>query len=196
MDCSGDLAGQTTVGDAEARYLRETPCGLPRTEMGNAHAHSGPVVIAYDGTESGDLAIRESGELLAGRPAIVLVVWKEGLGFELVANPAVEGLPPAPIDVRTAVEIDQANAERAQRAAQHGAELAREAGFDAEAQAVADDVDTPVAETITDFARERDAQAVVVGAHGHGGLSEVVLGSTSRDVVRHAPCPVVVVREH
>jgi nucleotide-binding universal stress UspA family protein len=44
-------------------------------------------------------------------------------------------------------------------------------------------------------ARERDAPALVVGAHRHGALSEVLLGSTSRDVVRHAPCPAIVVRE-
>lgn len=154
------------------------------------------MLIAYDGTEAGEFAIRESGALLAGRPAVVLVVWKEGLGFELVSSAATSaGLPPAPIDIRTAVEIDEANAERAQYTAQHGAELAREAGFEAEGLAVADEVDTPVAETILDFVRERDAQAVVVGAHSHGRWSEVVLGSTSRDVVRHAPCPVVVVRE-
>ena len=164
--------------------------------MENSRSRSGPVVIAYDGTASGDLAIRESGELLAGRPAIVLVVWKEGLGFELSASAAATGgLPLAPIDTRTAVEVDQANAERAQHAADRGAGLAREAGFDAEGLAVADEVDIPVAETIVELARERGAQAVVVGAHRHGRLSEVVLGSTSRDVVRHAPCPVVVVRE-
>ena len=39
---------------------------------------------------------------------------------------------------------------------------------------------------------ERDAQALVVGAHGHGTLSEVLLGSTSRKVIRTAPCPVLV----
>src|SRR3954447_1544305 len=101
--------------------------------MENSHSRSGPVVIAYDGTASGDLAIRESGELLAGRPAIAVVVWKEGLGFELAATPAAAGgLPVAPIDVRTAVEIDQANAERAKPAAARGAAIAREAGFEAE----------------------------------------------------------------
>jgi nucleotide-binding universal stress UspA family protein len=45
------------------------------------------------------------------------------------------------------------------------------------------------AETIVSLAKERDAQAVVVGPHRHG---PALLGSVSRDVVRHAPCPVVV----
>jgi nucleotide-binding universal stress UspA family protein len=36
---------------------------------------------------------------------------------------------------------------------------------------------------------------VVVGAHNQGRLSEVLLGSTSGDVVRHAGRPVVVVHE-
>ncbi len=40
------------------------------------------------------------------------------------------------------------------------------------------------------LAHERDAQALVVGAHGHGRLSEVLLGSTSRSVIRTALCPV------
>jgi nucleotide-binding universal stress UspA family protein len=73
--------------------------------------------------------------------------------------------------------------------------MAHDSGFEAEGLAVADDMDTPVAETIVDVARERDAQALVVGAHGHGRLEEVLLGSTSREVIRLAPCPVVVVRE-
>jgi nucleotide-binding universal stress UspA family protein len=60
--------------------------------------------------------------------------------------------------------------------------------------AVADEVDVPVAETLVNVARERDAAAMVVGAHGHGRLSETLLGSTSRDVIRRAPCPVVVSR--
>jgi nucleotide-binding universal stress UspA family protein len=157
---------------------------------------SGPVVIGYDGSEASDQAVRASGGLLSGRSALVVVVWKAGLGWELVELPAASiGLPPAPIDVRTAVEIDQAMAERAQKLAQQGAERAREAGFQADGLAVAEDVGTPVAETIVNVARERDAAAVVVGAHGHGRLSEVILGSTSRDVIRRARCPVVVVRE-
>jgi nucleotide-binding universal stress UspA family protein len=152
------------------------------------------IVVAYDGSEASEHALRAAGGLLSGWPALVVVVWKAGLGTELVALPASSiGLPPAPIDVRTAVEVDRELAEGAQRVAQHGAELAREAGLDAEGLAVADDPHTPVAETIVRVVRERDARAVVVGAHGHG-LSSLLLGSTSRDVIRHAPCPVIVTR--
>jgi nucleotide-binding universal stress UspA family protein len=149
------------------------------------------VVVAYDGSPASEHALRAAAGLLSGWPALVVVVWKAGLGFELVALPASSiGLPPSPIDVRTAVEVDREQAERAQRMAQHGAELAREAGLEAEGLAVADDPDTPVAETIVRVVRERNASAVVVGAHGHGA-SSALLGSTSRDVIRHAPCPVI-----
>jgi nucleotide-binding universal stress UspA family protein len=154
-----------------------------------------PILIAYDGSPSADHAVREAGRLLPGRRAQVIVVYKQGIGFELLELPAATiGLPPAPIDVRTALELDAELAERSQKLAQQGAEVARAAGFVAEALAVADDADTPVAQTIVTLAGERSADAIVVGAHGHGRLSEVVLGSTSRDVIRRAPCPVIVAR--
>ena len=157
---------------------------------------SGPIVIGYDGTEASDHAIAEAGRLLEGRPALVVVVYKQGLGFEAAELPTVTmGFPPAPLDVRTALEIDAAIYEGAQRMAQQGAERAMDAGFEAEGLAVADDVEIPVAETLVKVASERDAPAIVVGAHGHGRLSTVVLGSTSRDVIRKASCPVVVVRQ-
>jgi nucleotide-binding universal stress UspA family protein len=159
-------------------------------------ARTGPVVIGYDGSPSADTAIREAAPLLGDRPTLVVVVTKTGLGFEMVELPASSiGLPPAPIDVRTALEVDQVLREKGQRMARHGAELAREAGFaDVEGLAVADDVGTPVWETLTDLARERDSQAIVVGSHGHSRIGDVVLGSVSRDVIRHAPCPVLIVR--
>lgn len=36
---------------------------------------------------------------------------------------------------------------------------------------------------------------VVMGTHGRTGLKHVLLGSVAEKVVRHAPCPVLVVRE-
>jgi len=154
------------------------------------------IVIAYDGSPAAEHAVCEAGELLAGRPALVVVVWKRGLGFELLELPtATLGFPPAKLDIRTAIEIDEEMQERAKLLAHKGAVLARDAGFEAEGLAIADDVEVEVAETITDVARKRDAQAIVIAAHAHGSAAEVVLGSTTRLVVRRAPCPVLVVRE-
>jgi nucleotide-binding universal stress UspA family protein len=156
---------------------------------------SGPILVAYDGSPASEHALRQAGELLAPRPALVVVVTKEGVGFELMELPTANvGLPPAALDVRTAIEVDETMHEHAQRLAQKGVGLARDAGFEAEGLAVAEDLHVPVAEAIVRVANERDAQAVVVGAHGHSKLGDVILGSTSRDVIRHAPCPVVVAR--
>jgi nucleotide-binding universal stress UspA family protein len=152
------------------------------------------VILAYGGTPAADHALRVSADLLVQRRALVLVVWKSGLGFEVLEIPSVTGLPPAPIDLRTALEIDQSLYERAQRLARRGAELARKAGFEAEALVVAEEPEIPISDTIVSIAHEREAPAIIVGERAHGRLGEVFLGDISRDVIRKAPCPVIVVR--
>jgi nucleotide-binding universal stress UspA family protein len=47
---------------------------------------------------------------------------------------------------------------------------------------------------ICTVARELGVDVIVVGSHGKGFLSRVLLGSVSEHVARHAPCPVLVVR--
>jgi nucleotide-binding universal stress UspA family protein len=153
-----------------------------------------PIVIGYDGSPASERAVREAGALLAPRPALVVVVWEAGMGFLVSSLPAgTLDIPPAPIDVRAALEVEDAMYERAQRLAEQGARQAREAGLDAEGLTVADEAS--VADTLLRLVREREAQAVVVGAHGHRTFGEVLLGSTSQSVVHRAQCPVVVVRQ-
>ncbi|HEV7459321.1 MAG TPA: universal stress protein [Solirubrobacteraceae bacterium] len=158
--------------------------------------HAGPIVIGYDGSPASEEAVREAAELLGERPALVVVVTKTGIGFELMELPTMTiGLPPATLDVRTALALEEAQREQAERLAQKGAALARDAGLPADALVVAEEVEVPIADTLVRVARERDAQAVVVGPHGHGRIGEVLLGSTTRDVIRRATCPVVVGRQ-
>lgn len=48
---------------------------------------------------------------------------------------------------------------------------------------------------ISELASKVGAQLIVIATHGRTGLRRLMLGSTAERVVRHAPCPVLVVRE-
>jgi len=51
-------------------------------------------------------------------------------------------------------------------------------------------------ESIVDAARSEQVDLVVVGSHGRGSVGRFLIGSVSDHVVRHAHCPVLVVRAH
>ena len=51
-------------------------------------------------------------------------------------------------------------------------------------------------EVITNIARDYEVDLIVLTTHGKTGLKHVFMGSTAERVVRHAPCPVLVVRKH
>lgn len=48
---------------------------------------------------------------------------------------------------------------------------------------------------IVTAAQECNTDLIVIGNHGRTGLARLFTGSTAERVVRHAPCPVLVVRE-
>ncbi len=50
-------------------------------------------------------------------------------------------------------------------------------------------------EEIAKAAKELNTDLIVVNTHGYTGLKHVLVGSTAERVIRHAPCPVLVVRE-
>jgi nucleotide-binding universal stress UspA family protein len=52
-----------------------------------------------------------------------------------------------------------------------------------------------VAEEIVSLAEEIRAGLIVVGSRGLGGIKRALMGSVSDSVVRHAHCPVLVVRK-
>jgi nucleotide-binding universal stress UspA family protein len=51
------------------------------------------------------------------------------------------------------------------------------------------------AETIVRMARELAVDLIIMATHGRTGVSHLLLGSVAEHVVRHAPCPVLTVRQ-
>ena len=51
------------------------------------------------------------------------------------------------------------------------------------------------ARRITEAASEKNADLIVMGTHGRGGVAHLLMGSVAERVVRTAPCPVLTVRE-
>jgi nucleotide-binding universal stress UspA family protein len=51
-----------------------------------------------------------------------------------------------------------------------------------------------VAPAILAYAEEHAIDLIIIGHHGHGGLTHFFLGSVAEKVVRGAPCPVLTVR--
>jgi len=52
----------------------------------------------------------------------------------------------------------------------------------------------PPGEIVSEIARERGSELIVVGTHGHTGIQRFLLGSVAMAVLRHAPCDVLVCR--
>ncbi len=130
--------------------------------------------------------------LLKPRQTLVLTVWEAALA-QAAVTPAPDVAMSRTIDPSAVFAFEEAFRGRAEHMANEGAELARSLGLDAKPLALADDRD--IARTIVEVAREHNAAAIVVGSRGLSGLRARFEGSTSRDVTKHAPCPVLVVHD-
>jgi nucleotide-binding universal stress UspA family protein len=75
--------------------------------------------------------------------------------------------------------------------AEEGAELARTAGLEAQADALTSDHNVGYA--LAESARDRDAAAIVAGTRGRSAVGAAVLGSVAGGLVRRGPVPVLVV---
>jgi nucleotide-binding universal stress UspA family protein len=155
------------------------------------NAAEGPVLIAYDGSAAARRAVADAAQLLGSHRTLVVTVWEEGLAYVAAMPP--DGMAAPLVDPAAARALDRDLHLHAERVARDGAELARSLGLDAEPLAIADAGD--VAHTILSVAGEHRAAAIVVGSRGLSGLRARLEGSTSKGVLKHASCPVIVVHE-
>ena len=124
---------------------------------------------------------------------LVVTVWEEGLAY-LVPSTQTEGMMMSPmVDPGVALEVDRSVHDHAERVSQEGAALAKSLGLDAQPLAVPDERE--VASTILAVAGKHRAAAIVVGSRGLSGIRARLEGSTSKALLKHAPCPVMVVHE-
>ncbi|MDX6477098.1 MAG: hypothetical protein QOH95_2609 [Gaiellaceae bacterium] len=147
------------------------------------------ILFSYDGSPHADAAIAAASRLV-GRgdaSAVVLAVWEPLLVQALRSERfgSVTLAVPASVD-----EDDGRSAEAARRLAEHGARVAREAGFDAQARWVADS--RTIASAVIQSADELDADLIVMGSRGLTGIS-AFLGSVSNHVLQHTHRPVLIV---
>src|SRR5919201_5660357 len=90
----------------------------------------------------------------------------------------------------TATYLDDLETD-AQHLLQASRERVQRAGLQAESLLVQG---TPT-QTILDTAGDKGVDLIIMGTHGRTGLAHVLLGSVAEHVIRHAPCPVLVMRK-
>ena len=148
------------------------------------------ILVSYDGSADAQAAIDHVARLVPGAEVAVLTVWEPyvamlsrsgalGLGMGMVGS------------FSESATIDAATQKAANERATEGAERATSAGLAAQPHCVCQDGD--VASAVLETAAALDADLVVMGTRGLGGMRSFVLGSVSQAVVHHADRPVLVV---
>jgi nucleotide-binding universal stress UspA family protein len=135
------------------------------------------VLIATDGSKYSQGAAREGLEIarLHGSKVLVLYV------VDTRAINVATGMP-APGNFYTILE------EEGKRTVDEVKQKA--AGIDVETFVLPG---LPASE-ITDFAKDNGVDLIVMGSLGKSGIEKLLLGSVASRVIRHAPCPVLVVK--
>ena len=143
------------------------------------------IVVGVDGSSGSDRALRWAMEFARGEGAELIAVYALGAVEDLArgASNAVAaglGIPPSAAPWREALhrELDENWCAPLRTAGLPYRVLLEKASAAAGLMAVAD---------------REDADLIVVGAHGHGGFEDRVLGSVSYKVSHRAHQPVVIV---
>jgi nucleotide-binding universal stress UspA family protein len=148
-------------------------------------ASDSTVLIAYDGSDFAKEAVAEAGrQLAAGRKALIVTVTEPMERFPFL------GVGGVPVDEDSVESIFDASRAGAEKTAEEGCDLAREAGLDPEPLVV---TGGPIWNRIVEVADERDAGLIVIGSHGRSGLQYAVIGSVAAAVAQHSKRSVLIV---
>jgi nucleotide-binding universal stress UspA family protein len=172
------------LGSVSSEVVDHAPCPV----LVARDERLGPVVFADDGSPSARFAeaVLTRWPLFAGLPITVVTVAQDGFPYVAALAPMAY---PGVIDQYAETIEEQERLAREESTAAAG--RLRAAGF----QATDFLRDGDPAHEIVAVARERGAGLIVIGSRGQTGLRRLILGSVARNVLLHAPCSVLVVRE-
>ena len=140
-----------------------------------------PIVIATDGSPSASEATAQAVALASALDAPLVAIAVEHVALPAYGYYGYGELVTELSDVERE-HVDQTLARTNDSAAEAGVtcEVVHGSG--------------PVHEAICRLAKERNAQMIVIGAHGWGPVRRMLHGSVSSAVLQEAQCPVLVVR--
>jgi nucleotide-binding universal stress UspA family protein len=132
----------------------------------------GKIVVGVDGSTSSQQALRWAMRQarLTGDELHAVAVWDYPTGALVLEDIDWFGITGKSLDDTVTATLPPDDADRVQRSVQRGYP----------------------ARVLLDSAA--DAELLVVGSRGRGGMVGMLLGSVSQHVVTHARCPVVIVR--
>jgi nucleotide-binding universal stress UspA family protein len=146
-------------------------------------------LLCYDGSEDARAAIDHCASLMPGSKVTVLVVWETVL--ETMTRSGSMGMGMGMVGVDDETGADDAIRKHALATAADGARRAHAAGLTARARIA--DRRGEIARAILEVGDDIDADVIVLGTRGLGGVKSVMLGSVSHAVLHHADRPVLVV---
>lgn len=172
------------LGSTAAEVVDHAPCPV----LVARRDHLGPVMLADDASRAARNAAAVITDWPIFGPASISVV-----AVAEVAVPVAAAFTPGLYD--SVMESYAKSADDAREAVR--TEAAREARrlSDAGLTATAVALEGDPAQVILRFAAERDIATIVMGTRGHTGLARLILGSVARNVLMHATCSVLVVRD-
>jgi nucleotide-binding universal stress UspA family protein len=147
------------------------------------------ILVCYDGSVDAQAAIARAAQLLPGAETTVLTVWEPLL--DVLTRSGSLGMGMGGLYAGNEKDADASSQEAALAKATEGAQRATAAGLVAQPRIASRH--GGMAPAILAAAAEADADVIVLGTRGLGGVKSFLLGSVSHAVVQHADRAVLVV---
>lgn len=151
------------------------------------------ILVALDGSEHSVQALRTAIQIARKFNGKLTLVHVYAITIAPIVVPEPTALTPSGVPVVTPAEVSrviEAAREVGQRILDDGEKEAKSENVQVESTLK----EGSTVQEITRLAKEDNFDLIVVGAKGVGRLREFLLGSVSEGVMKHAPCPVLVVK--